>query len=279
MMIKKNNKFIERSILSVLGFFKDCLINNSFIEKTGFLQCLNPKAKVFFLLMILLLLSFTQSINKFVFLSCICLALVFLSKINLFYFLWRSLFFIPLFSLVIILPNILDVFSPGKVILSFKIFDIYFNVTQEGIHKSLIFVLRVSLSVSYVILINITTAHLRLLKAIKSFGVSALFVEIMRMTYRYIHIFVQAIENMYLAIKSRTGSNIPVHQGQKVVVWNIAAFWNRTENLNQQVFNAMLSRGYKGEVLVFEEEKLQFNDIVFLLISLILCLIIFFSKL
>lgn len=278
MIIRKNNRFIERSILGALSFFKDCLINNDFVQMRGFLQFFDARVKIFFLLSVLLVISFTHSINKFIILYSFCLFLALISKISLKYFLYRSLFFIPLFSLIIALPNIFYTFSPGEVFWHFKIFYFDFNITQEGIQKSLIFVLRVSVSVSFVILVNITTAHLKLLRALKTLGVSEIFVEIMRMTYRYIYLFVQSIENIYLAIKSRTGGTIPVNKGKKIVTWNIAAFWNRTENLNQQVFNAMISRGYKGEIFIFEDEKLHVKDMIFLLVIVMFSLIILFVK-
>ena len=62
-----------------------------------------------------------------------------------------------------------------------------------------------------------------------------------------IFLFVSVIQDMFLGIKSRTGGIIHHRKGRKIVAWNIATLWGRSVRMNEEVYNAMLSRGYTGE--------------------------------
>ena len=76
------------------------------------------------------------------------------------------------------------------------------------------------------------------------------------------------LENILTAIKSRVGVVSHHQKGQKVVAWNIANMWNRAEQMNEQVYLAMLSRGYTGEPRVLTKSHPKFKDWVWALFSL-----------
>jgi len=108
-------------------------------------------------------------------------------------------------------------------------------------------VVRVATSVSLVVLLSLTTRHTQLLKVLRIFGVPQVFILTVSMCYRYLYLFAQMLENILTAIKSRVGVVSTPQKGQKVVAWNIANMWNRAEQMQSQVYLAMLSRGYAGE--------------------------------
>jgi energy-coupling factor transporter transmembrane protein EcfT len=80
------------------------------------------------------------------------------------------------------------------------------------------------------------------------------------MCYRYVYLFVEIIENTYLAIKSRVGGRLHYKKGQSVVAWNIAFLWQRSYRLNEDVYKSMLSRGYSGEPVEKETFKAGVKD-------------------
>ncbi|MCX5706491.1 MAG: energy-coupling factor transporter transmembrane component T, partial [Candidatus Omnitrophica bacterium] len=99
----------------------------------------------------------------------------------------------------------------------------------------------------YVVLLSITTRHFELLKTLRFFKIPQVFVMTISMCYRYIYLFIEVIENTYLAIKARVGTKIHYKKGQKIVAWRMATLWQRSVQLSQEVYSAMLSRGYRGE--------------------------------
>ncbi|MCX5696946.1 MAG: energy-coupling factor transporter transmembrane component T, partial [Candidatus Omnitrophica bacterium] len=94
------------------------------------------------------------------------------------------------------------------------------------------------------------------------------------MCYRYIYLFVEMIENMYMGMKSRIGRALPAQKGQQIVTWSIASLWQRSYQLNNQVYAAMLSRGYRGEPQELDEYKTRTLDWVWLFFSLLILILL-----
>ena len=85
------------------------------------------------------------------------------------------------------------------------------------------------------------------------------------MCYRYIFLFVEIVENTYLAIKSRVGGVRHYKIGQHVVAWKMASLWQRSVHLNREVYDAMLSRGFNGEPKVLDEFRVSQIDYFWIL--------------
>lgn len=148
--------------------------------------------------------------------------------------------------------------------MSVKIGGISIIITRQGLWGTLFFVVRVTTAVSFVVLLSITTKHFELLRVLRIFRIPQVFVMTLGMCYRYLYLFVELVENTYRAIKSRVGTGIHYKKGQTIVAWNIALLWRRSYSLNEQVYNAMLSRGYTGEVRLLNDGKIKLKDWVWL---------------
>jgi energy-coupling factor transporter transmembrane protein EcfT len=99
-----------------------------------------------------------------------------------------------------------------------------------------------------------------LLKVLRIFKVPQVFVMTLGMCYRYVYLFIEIIQNTFLSIKSRVGFAVQHHKGRELVAWNIASLWQRSYQLNNEVYNAMLSRGYRGEPQVLDESNSGLTD-------------------
>ena len=267
-MIKNN--FIERSISGALSFFKESVFSDDCASKKGFLQSLDPRIKTATLLLFVVQVLLAKNIVVLLCLYAVALTLACLSKIRLGFFLKRTWIFIPLFSLFIALPALFSIFTPGETLATLKIAGLKLIVTRQGLSGATLFVMRVITSVSFVVLLNITTKHFELLKVLRIFKVPQVFVMTLGICYRYIFLFVGIIENTYLAIKSRVGTKVHRKKGQRIVASNIASLWQRSYRLNEDVYKAMLSRGYNGEPLVLNNFKAGLMDWLWLVLILII---------
>jgi len=263
--VAKNNNFIERSIVGALAFLKESIFADEYASQNGFLQSLDSRIKTATFLSVILQILFTRNILVLLCLYALCLLLAQISRINLGFFLKRTWVFIPLFSLLIAIPALFSVFTPGESLLTFKAAGFTLIITRQGLHGATLFVTRVITSVSFVVLLSITTKHFELLKVLRIFKIPQVFVMTLGMCYRYIYLFVETIENTYLAIKSRVGTKVHYKRGQHIVAWNIAYLWARSYQLNEQVYSAMLSRGYRGEPVILNDFKLKTKDWLWLL--------------
>jgi cobalt/nickel transport system permease protein len=78
-------------------------------------------------------------------------------------------------------------------------------------------------------------------------GLPQIYIFTLGMCYRYIYLFAGLVENTFKAIKCRTIVGMHYKKGQHVVTWNIAYLWMRSLKLSEDVYNAMLARGFRGE--------------------------------
>jgi len=256
----KGNNFIERSLVGAFSFLRESIFSEEYAARQGFLQARDPRIKFLTILLFLLAVMFSRSAYFLIGMYAFCLVLAVSSSIRLGFFLKRTWVFIPLFSLFIALPALFNIFTPGEPVLSFRILTFSLSVTNQGIASASLFFMRVLTSVSLCILLVLTTRHYMLLKVLRIFKVPQVFVMTMGMCYRYVYLFVEIIQNTYLAIKSRVGHVSSVKSGQGIVAWNIATLWQRSYQLNEDVYKAMLSRGYRGEPLVLNDFKVKAKD-------------------
>ena len=195
--------------------------------------------------------------------------LAFVSSISLGFFLKRTLLFVPLFSFFIVVPAIFSPITPGDSVFSFTVFSHHVSITRQGLGFAMIFFMRVLASVSFAMLLVLTTRHHVLLKVLRLFKVPQVFVMTMGMCYRYIYLFLDTIQKTFCAIKSRVGFVSSTKAGQKIAAMNMAGLWLKSYRMQTQVYDAMLSRGYTGEPKVLEEFKAGTIDGVLLTFSLL----------
>jgi cobalt/nickel transport system permease protein len=250
--MSKGNNFIDRSITGVLSFLKESIFADEYATRQGFLQSLDPRIKVIIFLLFLLATLLTKSIISCLCLYLTCLILAYKSCVNMGFFLKRTWIFIPIFSFFIAIPAIFSIFTPGEVL--------FLYITRQGLFGAILFVARVITSVSFAVLLTLTTKHFILLKVLRIFKVSPVFVMTLGMCYRYIYLFLEMIQNTYLAIKSRVGIQFNYKKGQQVVAWNISSLWQRSYHFQEEVYKAMLSRGYTGEPVLLDDFKTKPRD-------------------
>ncbi len=244
--MSQSHNFIERSLMGALSFLKESVFADEFALKKGILQSLGPRLKISVFLLLLVAALLIRDIGLLAGLYGLCLALAVFSKIPLGFFLKRTWVFIPLFSLFIAVPATLSVFTPGETLATWHVLGTTLTVTRPGLGGAVLFVARVVTSVSLVVLLTVTTRHFELLRSLRSFGIPAIFVMTLGMCYRYIFLFVTVVENTYTAIKSRVGTRVHHKRGRHIVSWNIASLWARSQRLHEEVYQAMLSRGYRS---------------------------------
>ena len=218
-------KFLERSITSALDFFKEALFSEEIACSKGFLQSLDPRAKISMLLALILAVCLVSNIYFLLGLYLVSILLAFSSDINILFFIKRVWLFIPLFTSVIAIPA----FFMGNAF------------------SAVLFIIRVTTSVSFAVLITITTRHGEILKSLKSFGIPDIFIQILDMTYRYIFFFVKVFEEMHTGLKARLVRKMDLKGAGYWVASRIGFIFRRSMKMSEDVYTAMVARGYKGE--------------------------------
>lgn len=265
---KKTGGFLERTILGAVSLLKETVSAEGVAGRKGFLQDRDPRFKLLGTILLLATVLMSKSVAELSAVYCAVLILTGVSSIGLLLFLERTLLFVPIFSLFIVVPAIFDVVTPGEPLASFRLLGWNLAITRQGVDSAIIFFMRVLDSVSIAVLLVLTTRQHVLLKTLRIFRVPQVFVMTMSMSFRYIFLLLDIIQRMFIAIKSRVGFVSSSKEGRRVVTSTMAGLWLRSYRLQSQVYDAMVSRGYSGEAYVLDEFKATAGDFAFSALAL-----------
>ena len=251
----KSKDFLSKNISSITGALESVISSEDLCRARGLLQGLDPRIKVATLVLFIIVISLVQSLPILAGVFVLILAFALLSKVTLGVFLKRILIFIPIFTALIAIPALFItpgdplVTSAGKVI-----------ITEQGARTAGLLVLRVTDSLSFGILLILTTRWANILAALRWFRVPALFVTIMGMTYRYIFLLLHSANSMFLARRSRTLGSLSGGENRRWLGQALATTLAKSHHLSEEVYLAMLSRGYKDDGIVLNNFSLKRRD-------------------
>ncbi|MBF0512131.1 MAG: cobalt ECF transporter T component CbiQ [Candidatus Omnitrophica bacterium] len=265
------HNFLEQSLRGAVSFIKDATLCEEQAAHGGLLQSLNPILKTLVVSGFLGTSVFLQNPWPLGVVYLFCLVSAVLSQIPLGFFLLRTWVFIPFFSVCIAVPAMFSFVPPGPEVLSLHWWTFKLVITRPGLNGAILFVVRITTCVSWSVLLSLTTRHTQLLGVLRGFGLPQIFSLTVSMSYRYLYLFAQMLENILTAIKSRVGTIRQRDKGRQVIAWNIANMWNKAQQMNEQVYLAMLSRGYTGQPRGFTDNSLSAKDWVWLACSMVVC--------
>jgi len=251
---KKAEAFSERTIRALSKLFREIVFSNEFAARDGLMQRLDPRVKLITILSLIVAVSLCRRAEFLAAFYAATLALALASGIPALFFIKRVWFFIPLFSGVIALPALVTV--PGETLAHlFQLGAWNVNITHQGAQSALIFVLRVAASVSFIVLLTLTTKWTSLLRALSSVKVPTIFVMILGISYRYIFFMLSFIEELYMARRSRSVRPADRRGGREFVASRMGATLSRTLRMSDNVYEAMVSRGFTGEARFIETAR------------------------
>lgn len=265
--------FIQKTLDGIFSFFLESFAAESFSQRDGLLQSFDPRVKLISIIALVFALSLTRDIRILLIVYGLELLITYASKIEIGFFIKRVWLFILLFTVVIAVPIIFNVFLPGDPL--FTIIHLgpgshlgpialpeSIYITKQGTQTAIVFVMRVAASVSAVVLLFLTTKQQLLFKSLRSVGVPKLFVLTLEMAYRYIFLLMDLIKETYAAKRARTIKSRSMFEEQKWVGGRIGYILMRSLNMSESVHSAMLSRGFRGDVKTMQDFHADARDYI-----------------
>jgi cobalt ECF transporter T component CbiQ len=268
---KTNLSYIDRGIEGFAGVLKEGYTQWELASKKGFLHELDTRIKVVFWLFFIVIISLKKELLPELGIFITVFTFVLLSRINLVKF-YKKIFLLGfIFGFLIALPSALNVITHGKMLFPIitlsKPYDFWgyhipevIGFTGEGFSVVSMLTLRVlnSLSVSFLILY--TTPFPEIIKALKVVKVPDTFLIIISLAYKYIFIFARIVADMHLAKKSRLASAVKSAEARNWIAGRIAFIFRKTQLKCDDVFKAMVGRGFSGEIKLYQYQKIIRRD-------------------
>jgi cobalt/nickel transport system permease protein len=224
---------------------------------------LDGRVKLVFTLAYILCCSFLPvgAWLSYILLLAILVILMLLADVGISYVIKRSLLSLPFLFAAIPL-----VFQASETdLFSFSIWDQMITVYQEGFIRFVSIGIKSWLSITAAILLASTTSFSELLQAMRALGIPRLLVSIFGLMWRYLFLIVEEADRLVRARTSRSGRNSITSKRKggtlswraKVTGGMAGSLFIRSLERSEQVYNAMLARGYDGEIRSLEEPSLD----------------------
>lgn len=263
--------FIDSGISHLGRVIKTGYIQLEFASKDGFFQRLDARIKVLFLIFFIVIVSLKRALLPEIAIAFFVFGLVSASRLNVLHFYSRVLFFGFIFGFLIAVPSAFNVITKGEVILpvihlsrsyDFWIYHVpeTIGITREGISGVAMLTLRVLNSIALSFLIFYTTPFSEIIRALKVFKVPDTILMIINLTYKYIFIFAKTLEDMHLAKKSRMYGVISNTEARRWIAGRIAFMFKKTQQRCEDVFKAMLGRGFSDTIKLYGFRKMDSMD-------------------
>jgi cobalt/nickel transport system permease protein len=260
--------FADRLLSALAAWAERALASDELARRPGLLQGLDPRVKLVSLLALIATAALSTRMGVLLVLLALAVALVPASRLGLARFAARAWTFIPLFTALIMLPAVFSVVTPGRAVVTvwshgapLPWLPATLAVTAPGLAAFARLVLRVTTVVSFSVLLTLTTPWPDLLKALRAVGVPRGLVFVLAVAYRYVFTLVRLIQDMALARTSRLVGRVSAGEDRRFLGGAVAAVFGKSQATSEQVYLAMISRGYTGEARTLHAWRLRWLDL------------------
>jgi len=249
-------RFIARTLQESAGFVEQAVFAEQIARRPGLLQRLDARAKAISIIGLIVGAAFLHHVPSLLVIAAYAAVAAGISRVSPRELLNRVWLLAPGVFVIVALPAALNVVTPGSPVLILLRLDHQLrlgpiqlppeiSLTRQGIAAASLVVTRVVLGVLLAVLLALTTRWQDLLKAAYSTA-TAPFVLILTMMYRYLFVLLRVVEEMHLARKARTITAATLAADRRWIGGRIGVLFLRSRRLGEQVYQAMLARGYTG---------------------------------
>ncbi len=268
---QRQQSFVERTLASFGRRMERAFDAEELAKRDGLLQRLDPRVKVIGLILLLIDAALARNLFVIIGIFSIGLTLALLSRVPIRILVTRAWLGAFLFTGVIALPSIF--ITPGRVIYHLPLLN--WPVTGQGLQSALYLMTRVETAVTLSFLLVLCTLWTHVLKALWVLGVPVVFIVILGMTYRYIFLMLQTARDMFESRQSRMIGVMDGPERRRLAAASVGVLLTKSFHLSSEVYMAMQSRGFRGEVDTLDDFRMQRRDWCALISFVMLALLMF----
>jgi len=250
---------------------QEMFVQWAFASRSGLLQLLDARVKVLFWLLLLVIISFKSTVTSLACIAGMIAMLTLGARVGLGHVYGKVLPLTFFFGVLLSAPSMLNIFAPGAVV--FPLITLHdpvtiltitipqqIGITEEGLTICFRLVLRVFASLSLSILMLSVTPFPEIIRALKLFHIPDFLLLILTLTGKYIYLFAQTVLDMYRAMKVRLVLGITSADFRAWSTGRMASIFRKTQLRADDIYRAMLCRGFSGEIRLAGARHLRKND-------------------
>ncbi|HZP21828.1 MAG TPA: cobalt ECF transporter T component CbiQ [Terriglobales bacterium] len=258
-----SGRFLESTAMGFARAITRAMESERIARQRGLLQRLDPRVRVVGLLSLILAATLTRKIGVVAALFGVAVLLAILSRVSLLLLLRRVWLVVLAFTGVIALPAIF--ITPGTVMARTGALQ----VTEQGLRTATLLVLRVETAVSLCSLLVLCTPWAMVLQSLRALRLPREAVAMLAMTYRYVFLLVETASQMFESRRSRRVGILPGAEQRRMAARTAGVLLSKTVETSNEVYLAMQSRGFRGEVETLSSLHMTMWDYIGLLLFLL----------
>ncbi|MEO8285084.1 MAG: cobalt ECF transporter T component CbiQ [Chloroflexota bacterium] len=250
--------WLEKTVADIAGSIERAVFTEEHARKPGWLQRVDPRAKLGMFLVMVLAASLSNSFLALAGLYAVLLVASRASQVPFDFFVKRVWVGIPFFAGIVIVPSIF--FGHAPYLFDVALGPLHIAPSIPALMSAAVFIARVGVSVSLAVLLVLTTPWADVLKGLQAFHVPQVFILLLSMTYRYIFLFFRTANGMFEARKSRMVGKTSGNEHRSWISASLTSLMSRSFKMSNDVYAAMLARGFGGQIRSYSAYRMKASD-------------------
>ncbi|MBZ5657644.1 MAG: cobalt ECF transporter T component CbiQ [Acidobacteriia bacterium] len=252
------HSFLGSTLQAFTRAVSKALLSEHAATQPGLLQQLDPRVRVIGILALVISVILCRRLEAIAALLLIAITLAVASRVSLMSLAKRVFLVILGFTGLIALPALF--LTPGEPLFTLR--ALHLAISVQGMRTAALLVLRVETAATLTTVLVLSTAWTHILKALRSLRLPAEVVTMLAMTHRYVFLLIEAANQMFESRKSRTVGVLSNTEQRSMTARTAGVLLSKSIELSHEVYLAMLSRGFRGEVRLLTDFRLQPRDYV-----------------
>ena len=268
---KNSRRVVERSLASFVDALEHAFYAEESAKKNGLLQKLDPRIKIAAVFPLIVIAALARRLGVIVALFATAVVLALLSRVPLATLAKRVWLGVLTFTGFISFPALF--LTPGVAIYTLPLLG--WSVTEQGLRAAMYLIMRAETAATFSVLLVLCTPWSFVLKALRVLRLPIVLVVILGITYRYIFLFLRNAHDMFMSRKSRLVGHLDGREQRRAATASAGVLMSKTIQLSGDVYLAMRSRGFQGEVYVLDEFQTHWFDWAMLAVFISIALLAF----
>jgi cobalt/nickel transport system permease protein len=248
--------FLTSTMLGFTRALARAMASEQIARQAGLLQSLDPRVRVIGLFTMVLAVMLSRRIAVIAALFLVAVIIAILSRVGIGMLVKRVWLVVLGFTGVIAFPAIF--LTPGDPVAAFAGGPV--RITVQGVQTATLLIVRVETAVTFTSLLVLCTPWTHVLKALRAFRLPQEAVMMLAMTHRYIFLLVETAGQMFESRQSRTVGHVKGAEGRRITARSAGVLLSKSIELSNEVYLAMQSRGFRGEIRILSDFHMRSWD-------------------
>lgn len=259
------SRSVEQTFENLVVAIEHAIESEEIAKAKGLLQRIDPRAKVVGLSALIFASVFSRKLSVIAAVFGLAMVLALLSRVRLPVLAKRVWLPVLIFTGVIAAPALFT--TPGNAMP--RVPGIGAHITVQGARSATFLLARAETAATLALLLVLCTRWTHVLKALRVLRVPVVAVVLLGMTHRYIFLLLATTRDAFEARRSRIFGALGGKTRRKLVTNTAAVVMDRSFQMADEVYAAMQSRGFDGEVRIVSDFCMARRDyaVLFILVG------------